>query len=293
MALGYRENVNLAQIRTFTDMESHEEKVYKAMRETQEKEAKQKMLERAEEIRRAKIADKQMHKSGAYSGSSSSGGLGSAASSTHSGGFGSSNYTSAATSYSSSDVDSAHHNPPSFSSASQQPNKAGGSSSSGSGSRAMKLGTNKDAVPAFIEQQARTAMPSSVASPVSAAAAAAANQIQGNLPPANQERVHLKVDEKINLTCGKDGGVQNLEVLGVLSVRVTSEDDGKIKIGLRNGDARNLQLQVGSELPCSFSFFSSFFECEITIISEAPMHSAVKVKKKSFLSILYANPIQV
>ena len=247
MALGYRENVNLAQIRTFTDMESHEEKVYKAMRETQEKEAKQKMLERAEEIRRAKIADKQMHKSGAYSGSSSSGGLGSAASSTHSGGFGSSNYTSAATSYSSSDVDSAHHNPPSFSSASQQPNKAGGSSSSsGSGSRAMKLGTNKDAVPAFIEQQARTAMPSSVASPVSAAAAAAANQIQGNLPPANQERVHLKVDEKINLTCGKDGGVQNLEVLGVLSVRVTSEDDGKIKIGLRNGDARNLQLQVGS-----------------------------------------------
>jgi hypothetical protein len=33
VALGYRENVNLAQIRTFTDMESHEEKVYKAMRE--------------------------------------------------------------------------------------------------------------------------------------------------------------------------------------------------------------------------------------------------------------------
>ncbi len=33
VALGYRENVNLAQIRTFTDMESHEEKVFKAMRE--------------------------------------------------------------------------------------------------------------------------------------------------------------------------------------------------------------------------------------------------------------------
>jgi coatomer subunit delta len=33
VALGYRENVNLAQIRTFTDMDSHEEKVYKAMRE--------------------------------------------------------------------------------------------------------------------------------------------------------------------------------------------------------------------------------------------------------------------
>ena len=33
VALGYRENVNLAQIRTFTQMDSHEEKVYQAVRE--------------------------------------------------------------------------------------------------------------------------------------------------------------------------------------------------------------------------------------------------------------------
>ena len=32
VALGYRENVNLAQIRTFTEMDSHEEKIYEAMR---------------------------------------------------------------------------------------------------------------------------------------------------------------------------------------------------------------------------------------------------------------------
>lgn len=32
VALGYRENVNLAQIRTFTEMDSHEEKVFEAMR---------------------------------------------------------------------------------------------------------------------------------------------------------------------------------------------------------------------------------------------------------------------
>lgn len=28
VALGYRENVNLTQIRTFTDMDSHEERIY-------------------------------------------------------------------------------------------------------------------------------------------------------------------------------------------------------------------------------------------------------------------------
>lgn len=36
VALGYRENVNLAQIRTFTEMDSHEEKVFRAVREVRE-----------------------------------------------------------------------------------------------------------------------------------------------------------------------------------------------------------------------------------------------------------------
>lgn len=33
VALGYRENVNLTQIRTFTEMDSHEERVFRAVRE--------------------------------------------------------------------------------------------------------------------------------------------------------------------------------------------------------------------------------------------------------------------
>ena len=33
VALGYRENVNLAQIRTFIEMDSHEEKMFKAVRQ--------------------------------------------------------------------------------------------------------------------------------------------------------------------------------------------------------------------------------------------------------------------
>jgi len=144
VALGYRENVNLAQIRTFTDMESHEEKVYKAMRETQEKEAKQRMMERAEEIRRQKAADAKGGRSG-YS--ANSGG--------NFGGFGSN--MSSSSSYSSSHTieptvfESNSNPPPSFSS----------SASSNKPSRAMKLGTNKDALPAFIEQQVQHTLPTS------------------------------------------------------------------------------------------------------------------------------------
>ena len=56
--------------------------------------------------------------------------------------------------------------------------------------------------------------------------------------------MHVRVDEKMNLTCGKDGGVQSLEVLGVLYVNIATEEDAKIKIALTNNDSRNLQLQV-------------------------------------------------
>lgn len=55
VALGYRESVNLAQIKTFVEMDSHEEKVYQAVRQTQEREARQKMREKAKELQRQRM----------------------------------------------------------------------------------------------------------------------------------------------------------------------------------------------------------------------------------------------
>jgi len=224
VALGYRENVNLAQIRTFTDMESHEEKVFKAMRETQEKEAKQKMLERAEEIRRAKVT---AEKSGL--GKLGAGGSGSSHYST---GFGSS-------SSSSHHAEPSAFEPPSFHSSSSSSSSgllSSANTASNKPNRAMKLGTNKDILPAFIEQQVKQSLPQTQQHSSSSSSSSAAT--------VPNEKVHIKLDEKISLTCGKDGGVQNLEVLGVLSVRVASEDDGRIRIAIRNNDQRSLQIQT-------------------------------------------------
>ncbi|XP_065569627.1 coatomer subunit delta-like isoform X2 [Artemia franciscana] len=53
VALGYRESVNLSQIRTFTEMDSHDEKIHKSIMETQMKEAKKKARDVALEFRRA------------------------------------------------------------------------------------------------------------------------------------------------------------------------------------------------------------------------------------------------
>ncbi|XP_054159000.1 coatomer subunit delta-like [Oppia nitens] len=52
VALGYRESVNMSQVRTFIEMDSHEERVFVAVRQTQEREAKQKMREKAKELSR-------------------------------------------------------------------------------------------------------------------------------------------------------------------------------------------------------------------------------------------------
>jgi FtsZ-interacting cell division protein YlmF len=63
----------LVDCRTFVEMDSHEEKVYQAVRQTQEREAKQKMREKAKELQRQKI---EMTKRGGRPMSSSSGGFG-------------------------------------------------------------------------------------------------------------------------------------------------------------------------------------------------------------------------
>ena len=54
VALGYRESVNLNQIRVFTEMDSHEEKVAIAMRKSQEEAAKKQRKEQMAEIAKRK-----------------------------------------------------------------------------------------------------------------------------------------------------------------------------------------------------------------------------------------------
>lgn len=73
VALGYRESVNLGQIKTFVEMDSHEEKVYLAVRQTQEREAKQKMREKAKELQRQRLESSKRGGLGRSGGSSSFG----------------------------------------------------------------------------------------------------------------------------------------------------------------------------------------------------------------------------
>ena len=61
--------------------------------------------------------------------------------------------------------------------------------------------------------------------------------------PSNSS-VHVKVDEKITLTAGRDGGLQNMEIRGLILLRVADAQFGKIRLTLENNDDKGFQMQV-------------------------------------------------
>ena len=58
--------------------------------------------------------------------------------------------------------------------------------------------------------------------------------------------VHIRVEEKISLTAGRDGGLQNLEIHGLVQLRITDEQFGRIKLGINNKDTKGIQIQVNT-----------------------------------------------
>jgi len=219
VALGYRESVNLAQIRTFVEMDSHEEKVYNAVRETQMREAKNKMREKAKELQRMKLeAGKKKSPGHGGMGSSSSG----------MGGYGGQGgYTSSA---------------PSIESTPSEPPRPAYNPPAKTSNRAMKLGGKTKDVDSFVDQLVQEG--EKVASNVVPAKAGGMSKPTSAAPQIPMESVHVTLEEKILLTAGRDGGLQSMEVLGLLTLRVQDEKVGRIRLELQNTDNKAIQLQT-------------------------------------------------
>ncbi|KAH0540581.1 coatomer subunit delta [Cotesia glomerata] len=214
VALGYRESVNLAQIRTFVEMDSHEERVFQAVRFTQEREAKNKMREKAKELQRQRM---EANKKGGAKSPNFGSGYGNS----------SSNFTPTANVVG----DSANYVPepvkPSY-----MPSKP----SAGSG--AMKLGGKVRDVDSFVDQLKEEG--ETVASNVKVD-----TKIAPIIPQAaNTELVHLRQEEKLNVRVGRDGGVQHFELHGLVTLHIKDEKWGRIRVQLENEDSRGIQLQT-------------------------------------------------
>ena len=52
------------------------------------------------------------------------------------------------------------------------------------------------------------------------------------------------MEEKIMVTANRDGGLENMEVSGMLTLRITEEAFGRIKLQLANTNNKGIQLQT-------------------------------------------------
>lgn len=215
VALGYRESVNLAQIKTFIEMDSHEEKIALAARESQEKEAKQKMREKAKELQRARM---ESQKKGIpmrnFGNSSDSFGVSSSSNSSSAPLMGISEIKKSTPAVSSKPV----------------------------AKNALKLGGKQRDVDSFVDQlksegEKVTNLTASVTSASSSAPARPKLDV-------NMDEVHCRVEDKLTVRIGRDGGLQAFELSGLLTLRISDEKYGKIKIFLDNNDQRGIQLQT-------------------------------------------------
>lgn len=213
VALGYRENVNLAQIRTFTEMDSHEEKVFRAVRETQEREAKAEMRRKAKELQQARRdAERSGKKAPGF------------------GGFGSSGMSS---SNSATIITDTLIEP-------EKPKTAPVPSRPSGPSKALKLGARGKEVDDFVDKLKSEG--ENIILPSTGKRPSEASKVLP--PPVNMESVHMRLEEKISLTCGRDGGLQNMELLGMITLRVSDEKNGRIRVHINNNDKKGVQLQT-------------------------------------------------
>lgn len=209
VALGYRESVNLAQIRTFTEMDSHEEKVFLAVRKSQEDETKAMMRRKAKELQQMK-RDQMRGSAGIRSGSG--GGMG----------YGQTNGSSKV------NADIITHTPEPVKK--PQPTRTTG--------KAMKLGAKSKDVDNFVDklisegEHVSKSMKSKKSDAVKS-------------PAAATEAVHIRFDEKLTITANRDGGLQSMQVLGLCLLEINNSEYGQIKALVEmNDDNRGCQFQT-------------------------------------------------
>lgn len=64
------------------------------------------------------------------------------------------------------------------------------------------------------------------------------------IKPFRLRSIHLRVEDKLTVRLGRDGGLQTFELSGLLTLRVADDKFGRIKIFLDNNDQRGIQLQT-------------------------------------------------
>ncbi|BBG98560.1 clathrin adaptor complexes medium subunit family protein [Prunus dulcis] len=219
ISLGHKENVTVAQVKQYCEMESHEEKLHKLVMQSKINETKDVMKRKASEIDKSKIDRGRVEKGGFMSlQSMGSGRIESAfsdmsISSSGSGGFGGGSGFGLST-----DIDSfstkTKGRPPS--SATAPPKGLG-----------MQLGKSQRTNQFLESLKAEGEVILEDVQPK-------AGQSKSAAPPLT-DPVTLNVEEKLNVTLKRDGGMSNFDVQGTLSLQILNQEDALIQVQIETG----------------------------------------------------------
>ncbi|KFD57807.1 hypothetical protein M514_01477 [Trichuris suis] len=217
VALGYRENVNLSQICTYVDMDSHDERVYYQIKKSQEEEARKLAKDKARELAKAK--QEAAKRGGTRVPHSMFGGFGPAAAK--------SEPTAVVEQH--REVD--YHSP-----------TIGANKKKRDTGKAMQLAARSRDADLFdslaLEGHAVTNGQESEATierPVDTSG-------------IHKESVHVKMEEKINVRQKRDGGLDKLEVLGAIILRISDEKYCQVMVKLGSVDVKGVQIQTHPNL---------------------------------------------
>ncbi|EQC41760.1 hypothetical protein SDRG_00623 [Saprolegnia diclina VS20] len=226
---GHSENINLAQIRTNMEMESHEEKLHLMIQKTKQENAIADMKRQQQRIKEEQREKARMEKAAGMSSPFNRN-----ASSSAYGGFGSSSSGFASPSASSSTFKSpepTYTEAPKLSVATSKTSgmKLGGSKPGNSFLDAMAAEDDLKEIPPMA--MAAASMPAPSAKPEPAAA-------------VSMEPVGIAIEEKISVSLNRDGAVEQLEVKGSLYVAGNDPEAAVCRLHLRHSNANGINFQT-------------------------------------------------
>ncbi|EIW64456.1 coatomer subunit delta [Trametes versicolor FP-101664 SS1] len=216
VSLGYREPVNLMQVRNVLEMESHEEKIQEIIARNKEAEAKEELKRRAKQLEMQRREQQRRAAAGAPSGGGYLGG-------------GISGYAPVA---------QREYTPPAaIRTNSPAPSSLRAPAFKGSG---MKLGGKRTQQSALLDALGGEALLSEdMSAPGTPAVshtpepvASAPKNDRGSLPPVEAQSVHVIVKEFINLELMREGGLTNLELRGDMNLQISDPDLARLKLTL-------------------------------------------------------------
>ncbi|XP_068654574.1 coatomer subunit delta-like [Aristolochia californica] len=221
ISLGHKEGVTAAQVKQYCEMESHEEKLHKQLRQSKINETKDIMKRKASEIEKSKIEKGRSGDKGGFMGLQSrlESSFSDMSISSGAGGFGSGSSFGVST-----DLDSFTSKPKGRPSAPASAPPKGGMQL-GKSQKTNKVLESLKAEGELVEDVKSTVVPSrSVAPPT--------------------DPITLTIEEKLNVTLKRDGGVHNFDVQGTLSLQILNNEDGLIRVQIETGSNQSVLFKT-------------------------------------------------